>query len=137
MHVGRLIYNILAWLFLACIVVQVFIAGMAIFADPVNWSAHKTFVKIFVLIPLIMYLLTFVGRINRIHVNAITPGVIANTSNDRFKTEEIRKSIIAVIPLGWEGLPEDVAGGVLFLASDLSSFVTGETIEINGGMFMR
>lgn len=77
----------------------------------------------------------YVGR--GIRVNAIAPGVIANTSNDRFKTEETRKSIIAGIPLGREGLPEDVANGVLFLVSDLSSFITGETIEINGGMFMR
>jgi len=72
-----------------------------------------------------------------IRVNAIAPGVIANTSNDRFKTEEIRKSIIAGIPLGREGLPNDIANGVLYLVSDLSSFVTGETIEINGGMSMR
>lgn len=72
-----------------------------------------------------------------IRVNAISPGVIANTSNDRFKTDEIRKSIIAGIPLQREGLPEDVANGVLFLASELSSFVTGETLEINGGMYMR
>jgi 3-oxoacyl-[acyl-carrier protein] reductase len=72
-----------------------------------------------------------------IRVNAISPGVIANTSNDRFKTEAIRKSIISGIPLGREGIPDDVAKGVLFLTSDLSSFVTGETIEINGGMFMR
>jgi len=72
-----------------------------------------------------------------IRVNAVTPGVIANTSNDRFKTEEIRNSIIAGIPLGREGLPEDVAGGVLYLVSELSAFITGETIEINGGMSMR
>ncbi|RNB78517.1 glucose 1-dehydrogenase [Brevibacillus fluminis] len=72
-----------------------------------------------------------------IRVNAICPGVIANTSNDRFKTEEIRKSIIAGIPLQREGLPEDVANGVLFLVSDLSAFITGETLEINGGMSMR
>lgn len=72
-----------------------------------------------------------------VRINAIAPGVIANTSNDRFKTEEIRKTIISGIPLGREGLPEDVAGGVLYLVSDLSAFVTGETIEINGGMFMR
>ena len=72
-----------------------------------------------------------------IRVNAISPGVIANTSNDRFKTEEIRKFIIDGIPLGREGLPKDVADGVLFLTSDLSSFVTGETLEINGGMYMR
>ncbi|MFC5401354.1 SDR family NAD(P)-dependent oxidoreductase [Cohnella soli] len=88
-------------------------------------------------------MLTFTKNIAKVYagqgirVNAIAPGVIANTSNDRFKTEEIRKSIIAGIPLGREGLPEDVANGVLYLTSDLSSFVTGETIEINGGMFMR
>ncbi|MFB0840623.1 SDR family oxidoreductase [Paenibacillus oleatilyticus] len=72
-----------------------------------------------------------------IRVNAVTPGVIANTDNDRFKIEEIRRSIIAGIPLGREGLPEDVANAVLFLASELSAFVTGETLEVNGGMFMR
>jgi len=72
-----------------------------------------------------------------IRVNAVAPGVIANTSNDRFKTEEIRRSIIAGIPLGREGLPEDVANAVLFLASGSSAFITGETLEVNGGMFMR
>ncbi|MFD0710893.1 SDR family NAD(P)-dependent oxidoreductase [Paenibacillus sp. GCM10027626] len=72
-----------------------------------------------------------------IRVNAVTPGVIANTPNDRFKTEEIRRSIIAGIPLGREGLPEDVANAVLFLISELSAFITGETLEVNGGMFMR
>jgi 3-oxoacyl-[acyl-carrier protein] reductase len=72
-----------------------------------------------------------------IRVNAIAPGVIANTSNDRFKTDEIRKSIIASIPLHREGLPEDVANSVLFLVSDLSAFISGETLEVNGGMFMR
>jgi 3-oxoacyl-[acyl-carrier protein] reductase len=72
-----------------------------------------------------------------IRVNAIAPGVIANTSNDRFKTDEIRKSIISSIPLNREGLPEDVANSVLFLVSDFSSFISGETLEVNGGMFMR
>ncbi|MGV2786893.1 SDR family oxidoreductase, partial [Clostridium perfringens] len=38
---------------------------------------------------------------------------------------------------GREGTPDDVAGSVLFLVSELSSYLTGETIEINGGMFMR
>ncbi|KQL50020.1 oxidoreductase [Brevibacillus choshinensis] len=72
-----------------------------------------------------------------IRVNAITPGVIANTSNDRFKNEEVRKSIISGIPLGREGMPEDVANAVLFLTSSLSGFITGETLELNGGMYMR
>lgn len=72
-----------------------------------------------------------------IRVNAVAPGVIANTSNDRFKNEEIRRSIISAIPLGREGLPDDVANAVLFLASGVSGFITGETMEVNGGMYMR
>lgn len=72
-----------------------------------------------------------------IRINAVAPGVITNTSNDRFKTEDIHKAIVAGIPLGREGLPEDVAGAVLFLTSELSAFITGETLDVNGGMFMR
>ncbi|WP_442600543.1 DUF6220 domain-containing protein [Paenibacillus sp. KN14-4R] len=63
MQVGRLIYKGLAWIFLICIVVQVFIAGIATFSDPANWALHRTFAKIFALVPLVMFLLTFVGGI--------------------------------------------------------------------------
>ena len=63
MQVGSTIYKILAWLFLACIVAQVFIAGMATFSDAANWSVHKSFVKMFALVPFIMFLLTFVSDI--------------------------------------------------------------------------
>lgn len=63
MQVGGFIFKILAWVFLACIVAQVFIAGMATFSDATNWETHKSFIKIFALAPLLMYLLTFVGGI--------------------------------------------------------------------------
>jgi len=44
--------------------------------------------------------------------------------------------MIAQVPLGRAGTPQDVAGAVLFLASDLSDYLTGETIDINGGLLM-
>ena len=59
MKAARQIYMALAWVFLICIVTQVFIAGMAIFSDPAQWEAHTLFVKLFALVPLIMFLLTF------------------------------------------------------------------------------
>lgn len=63
MQVGRFIFKILAWAFLACILVQVFIAGLATFSDASSWEVHKSFAKIFSLAPLLMFLLTFVSRI--------------------------------------------------------------------------
>lgn len=71
-------------------------------------------------------------------VNAISPGFIGETAfHSTFTPEAARQATIKGIPLGREGLPLDVAGSALFLVSELSSYLTGETIEINGGMFMR
>ncbi|QMV43633.1 DUF6220 domain-containing protein [Cohnella cholangitidis] len=61
---GRIIYVTLAWGFLLCILVQVVIAGMATFTDPSDWELHSAFVKGFAMVPLAMFLLTFVGKIN-------------------------------------------------------------------------
>lgn len=73
-----------------------------------------------------------------ITVNLVSPGFIGNTMfHATFTTDEARKATVNGIPLGREGTPEDVAGAVLYLASDLASYLTGETIEINGGMLMR
>lgn len=63
MNFGRIAYRILAWTFLGSIVIQVFIAGMATFGDPSKWQAHASFVKIFAMAPLAMFLLTFIGGI--------------------------------------------------------------------------
>ncbi|MHA6484908.1 SDR family NAD(P)-dependent oxidoreductase [Paenibacillus sp. strain BS8-2] len=71
-------------------------------------------------------------------VNAISPGFIGGTAfHSTFTPDAARQATVQGIPLRREGTPEDVAGAVLYLVSELSSYVTGETIEINGGMFMR
>lgn len=75
---------------------------------------------------------------DRINVNAVSPGFIVETAfHSTFTPEAAQQATIGRIPLGRGGVPQDVAGSVLFLVSDLSSYLTGETIEVNGGMFMR
>jgi len=70
-----------------------------------------------------------------INVNAVCPGPI-ETDLSKEWSDNYRKKVIANIPLGRVGKPEEVAQTVLFLASDLSNFITGETININGGRSM-
>jgi mercuric ion transport protein len=62
--IGRLVFKVLAWILLACIVAQVFIAGLAVFINPADWNWHKSFVNYFTLVPLVMFILSFVGKIN-------------------------------------------------------------------------
>ena len=69
-----------------------------------------------------------------ITVNALAPGFIQDTPfHNTFTPPEAQQKIIAGIPVGRGGTPEDVAGAVLYFVSDLSAFVIGETAEINGG----
>lgn len=69
-----------------------------------------------------------------IRVNSIAPGLIGTQFHDRFSTPQGREATVARTPLGREGSPADVARLALFLASPLSSFITGETIELSGGL---
>lgn len=63
---GRIIYSVLAFIFLLCITVQIFLAGMAIFISPVHWMRHMTFIHLFGFnIPLFMLLFAFVGAMPR------------------------------------------------------------------------
>lgn len=71
-----------------------------------------------------------------IRVNAISPGVIDTRYHQIFSTPEAMKSYVAGIPLGRVGTPEEVAEVICFLASESAGYLAGETIEINGGMFM-
>lgn len=71
-------------------------------------------------------------------VNIVSPGFIGQTAfHSTFTTDAARQATIGGIPLKREGTPEDVAGAVLYLTSELGAYLTGETIEVNGGMFMR
>jgi 3-oxoacyl-[acyl-carrier protein] reductase len=69
-----------------------------------------------------------------IRVNAVSPGLIGTRFHDRFSSPEKRLATVAQTPLGREGTPEDVAGACLYLASDAAAFVTGEIVEVNGGI---
>jgi len=70
-----------------------------------------------------------------ITVNAVAPGFIATAMTDSLP-EEVQKQFLGVIPLGRFGTPEEVAQAVRFLLSDEASYITGQVININGGMYM-
>lgn len=70
-----------------------------------------------------------------ISVNCVAPGFIA-TDMTHALTEDQRQAMLATIPLGRAGTPEDVAGAVGFLVSPAAAYVTGTTVHVNGGMFM-
>ncbi len=71
-----------------------------------------------------------------IRANAVAPGVIDNDFTKGRMTREIKDEIAKQVPLGRLGTPEDVAKVCLFLASDLSSYVTGTVLSVNGGLLI-
>lgn len=68
-----------------------------------------------------------------ITVNAIAPGFIETDMTDKL-SDAIKEAVIKQIPLGRFGKPEDIASAVTFLASDSGAYITGQTINIDGGM---
>ncbi|TJW72168.1 MAG: SDR family oxidoreductase, partial [Mesorhizobium sp.] len=72
-----------------------------------------------------------------IRVNAVAPGTIATPFHERYSTEEHMKAMVATIPQGRAGTPQDCVGAYLFLSSALlSGYITGQVIEVNGGQLM-
>jgi 3-oxoacyl-[acyl-carrier protein] reductase len=71
-----------------------------------------------------------------VRVNAVSPGVIDTPFHEQFSTPEAMKNFTNLIPLGRVGASEEVARTILFLASEASSYLVGETIEVNGGLLM-
>ena len=71
----------------------------------------------------------------QVTVNCVAPGYIV-TDMTRDLSEDIQEMIKARIPLGTLGTPEDVAAAVGYLASEESSYMTGQTLHVNGGMYM-
>ena len=72
-----------------------------------------------------------------IRVNCVTPGLIQTEINAGKISDEARGKILETIPIGRLGVPQDVANIFLFLASDLSGYVTGAVIDVNGGMLIH
>ncbi len=70
-----------------------------------------------------------------ITVNAVAPGFI-DTDMTRSLPQEHKESLIGQIPLGRLGQPDEIAGAVAFLCSPDGSYITGETLHVNGGMYM-
>ncbi len=70
-----------------------------------------------------------------ININCVSPGFIKTEMTDKIN-DEIKKMLISKIPSGDLGNGEDVSNCVAFLASDMANYINGETIHVNGGMYM-
>ena len=73
---------------------------------------------------------------DRITVNAVSPGAADTAMMRSGMTEAAMAAIVAAIPLGLHGAPSQLAGAVLFLASDHADYITGATINVSGGWLM-
>jgi 3-oxoacyl-[acyl-carrier protein] reductase len=71
----------------------------------------------------------------KINVNCISPGFISTAMTDQID-EKHKEAIIAKIPSNRLGIPEDIANAVAFLSSDQSDYINGETLHVNGGMYL-
>lgn len=71
----------------------------------------------------------------QITVNAIAPGFIQTDMTDEL-TESQQQAIMSQVPMGRLGQAQEIANAVLFLASDSAAYITGETLHVNGGMYM-
>ncbi|MEX0584836.1 MAG: SDR family oxidoreductase, partial [Natronospirillum sp.] len=70
-----------------------------------------------------------------ITVNAVAPGFIQTDMTDELPADH-RDKILSQVPLARLGQPAEIAGAVAFLASDDAAYITGETLHVNGGMYM-
>ncbi len=70
-----------------------------------------------------------------ININCVSPGFIKTEMTDKIN-EEFKKVLLSKIPAGVLGSGEDVSNCVVFLASDMAKYINGETIHVNGGMYM-
>jgi len=72
---------------------------------------------------------------SNIRVNCVCPGMISTTFHDQFTKDAVRKNVAGATPLRREGEASEVADLVAYLASEESSFLTGTSVDINGGLF--
>jgi 3-oxoacyl-[acyl-carrier protein] reductase len=71
-----------------------------------------------------------------VRVNAVSPGTVDNYFHEQFSNRQILDAVVAQTPAGKLGTNEEVADTIVFLCSEASRFIYGQTIEINGGMYM-
>ena len=71
-----------------------------------------------------------------IRVNCVAPGLVSPTDSSRLTKEAVKDCLVAQTPLGRVATPDDVAGPVMFLASDWSRFMTGQVLTVDGGLVM-
>jgi 3-oxoacyl-[acyl-carrier protein] reductase len=71
-----------------------------------------------------------------VRVNGVAPGVIATPYHERYSPPDLFAKYLSTIPLGRAGTSEEIARVIVFLASPAASFMTGETVEVNGGQWM-
>ncbi len=102
------------------------ISGVVGFFGQANYAAAKAGV-----IALTKVLSKELAR-KRITVNAVAPGVVL-TEMGKTIPEEVRTGMLANIPLGRFGEPQEISNAILFLCSDLSAYITGQTVHVNGG----
>lgn len=105
------------------------VVGITGNAGQVNYAASKA-----AMIGMTKSLAKEVANRN-IKVNAIAPGFITSDMTDKL-TEEQKNNILQYIPMKKMGTAEEVANVVLFLVSDLASYITGQTLSVDGGMYM-
>lgn len=105
------------------------IVGIMGNAGQVNYSASKAG-----MIGMTKSLAREAGK-RGIRVNAIAPGYIRSEMTDVL-SDDVKQSFMTNIPMGDFGTPEDIANAVLFLASDMSTYITGQTLSVNGGLLM-
>jgi 3-oxoacyl-[acyl-carrier protein] reductase len=73
---------------------------------------------------------------HNVRVNAVSPGVIDTPFHEMFSTPEMMANFVKAIPLGRAGTSLETATAIAFLASNAASYITGETLEVNGGQLM-
>lgn len=103
--------------------------------EVIPWAGHVNYATSKGGINLLMKSMAQELAPQKIRVNAIAPGAIKTAINrDAWQTPEAEAELLKLIPYGRVGVPEDIAKGVVWLASDDSDYVTGTTLFIDGGM---